>query len=279
MRSVVIAGAAGRMGKRLVDLVNAQAQARVVGALEFSEHPFLGKDAGEVAGIGRLEVPLVGSLNELAGSGAEVMIDFTAPRATLANLEWAVAEQVSMVIGTTGMSVEERDLLAQAAREIPVVFAPNMSVGVNVLFKVVAEVAAILGDDFDVEILEAHHRLKKDAPSGTAVHLGEIVAKVLGRDYQTDAVFARQGFTGERTQREIGMQTLRAGDIVGEHMVMFGGMGERLEIIHRAHSRDNFAAGAVRAALWLAGREPGLYDMQDVLGLMASHPKGTSFGA
>ncbi|MEA3347722.1 MAG: 4-hydroxy-tetrahydrodipicolinate reductase [Pseudomonadota bacterium] len=267
MRSVVIAGAAGRMGKRLVDLVNAQAQARVVGALEFSEHPLLGKDAGEVAGIGRLEVPLVGSLNELAGSGVEVMIDFTAPRATLANLEWAVAEQVSMVIGTTGMSVEERDLLAQAAREIPVVFAPNMSVGVNVLFKVVAEVAAILGDDFDVEILEAHHRLKKDAPSGTAVHLGEIVAEVLGRDYQSDAVFARQGFTGERTQREIGMQTLRAGDIVGEHMVMFGGMGERLEIIHRAHSRDNFAAGAVRAALWLAGREPGLYDMQDVLGL------------
>ncbi|MCD6532714.1 MAG: 4-hydroxy-tetrahydrodipicolinate reductase [Deltaproteobacteria bacterium] len=270
MRSIVVAGAAGRMGKRLVDLVNAQAGAKVVGALEFSEHPLLGKDAGEVAGIGCLEVPLVGSFNELAGCGAEVMIDFTAPQATLANLEWAVAEQVAMVIGTTGMSVDEREKLAEAARKIPLVFAPNMSVGVNVLFKVVAEVAAILGDDFDVEILEAHHRLKKDAPSGTAVHLGEIVAEALGRDYQTDAVFTRQGFTGERTQREIGMQTLRAGDIVGEHMVMFGGMGERLEIIHRAHSRDNFAAGAVRAAMWLAGREPGLYDMQDVLGLMAS---------
>ncbi len=267
MRSVVVAGAAGRMGKRLVDLVNAQAEAEIVGALEYSEHPFLGKDAGEVAGIGRLGVPLVGSLKELAGSGAQVMIDFTAPQATLANLEWAVAEQVAMVIGTTGMSLEERGLLAAAAREIPVVFAPNMSVGVNVLFKVVAEVAAILGEDFDVEILEAHHRLKKDAPSGTAVRLGEIVAETLGRDYEKDAVFARQGFTGERTQREIGMQTLRAGDIVGEHTVMFGGMGERLEVIHRAHSRDNFASGAVRAALWLAGREPGLYDMQDVLGL------------
>ena len=267
MRSIVVAGAAGRMGKRLIDLVDAQDGARVVGALEFSEHPFLGKDAGEVAGIGRLEVPLVGSFNELVGSGVEVMIDFTSPQATLANLEWAVTEQVAMVIGTTGMSVEERDLLAQSARKIPIVFAPNMSVGVNVLFKVVAEVAAILGDDFDVEILEAHHRLKKDAPSGTAVHLGEIAAKALGRDYQSDAVFTRHGFTGERTQREIGMQTLRAGDIVGEHTVMFGGMGERLEIIHRAHSRDNFAAGAVRAALWLAGREPGLYDMQDVLGL------------
>ena len=267
MRSVVIAGAAGRMGKRLVDLVNAQAGPEVVGALEYSEHPLLGKDAGEVAGIGRLEVPLVGNLNELDGNDAEVMIDFTAPQATLANLDWAVAEQVSMVIGTTGMSVEERGLLARAACEIPIVFAPNMSVGVNVLFKIVAEVAAILGEDFDVEILEAHHRLKKDAPSGTAVHLGEIVAETLGRDYQSDAVFTRHGFTGERTQREIGMQTLRAGDIVGEHTVMFGGMGERLEIIHRAHSRDNFAAGAVRAALWLAGREPGLYDMQDVLGL------------
>ena len=267
MRSVVVAGAAGRMGKRLVDLVNAQAEAEIVGALEYSEHPFLGKDAGEVAGIGRLGVPLVGSLKELAGSGAQVMIDFTAPQATLANLEWAVAEKVAMVIGTTGMSLEERGLLAAAAREIPVVFAPNMSVGVNVLFKVVAEVAAILGEDFDVEILEAHHRLKKDAPSGTAVRLGEIVAETLGRDYEKDAVFARQGFTGERTQREIGMQTLRAGDIVGEHTVMFGGMGERLEVIHRAHSRDNFASGAVRAALWLAGREPGLYDMQDVLGL------------
>ncbi len=267
MHAVIVAGAAGRMGKRLIDLVDAHAEAEVVGALEYSKHPLLGKDAGEVAGIGWLGVPLVGSLNELADSNAEVMIDFTAPQATLANLEWAVAEQVAMVIGTTGMSVEERGLLAEAARKIPIVFAPNMSVGVNVLFKVVAEVAAILGEDFDVEILEAHHRLKKDAPSGTAVHLGEIVAETLGRDYQADAVFTRQGFTGERTQREIGMQTLRAGDIVGEHTVMFGGMGERLEVIHRAHSRDNFAAGAVRAAIWLVGREAGLYDMQDVLGL------------
>ncbi|MCK5916252.1 MAG: 4-hydroxy-tetrahydrodipicolinate reductase [Deltaproteobacteria bacterium] len=267
MRSIVIAGAAGRMGKRLVDLVNAQAGAQVVGALEYSEHPFLGRDAGEVAGIGRLEVPLVGSFSELDGNKVEVMIDFTAPQATLANLEWAQAESVAMVIGTTGMTVAERQQLAIAAEKIPVVFAPNMSVGVNVLFKIAAEVAAILGEDFDVEILEAHHRLKKDAPSGTAVRLGEVVAEALGRDYQKDAVFTRQGFTGERTQREIGMQTLRAGDIVGEHTVMFGGMGERLELIHRAHSRDNFAAGAVRAALWLEGRKPGLYDMQDVLGL------------
>ena len=267
MRSIVIAGAAGRMGKRLVDLVNAQDGARVAGALEYSQHPFLGRDAGEVAGISRLEVPLVGSFSELSGSGADVMIDFTAPQATLANLEWAQTEAVAMVIGTTGMSVTEREQVTLAARKIPIVFAPNMSVGVNVLFKIAAEVATILGEDFDVEILEAHHHLKKDAPSGTAVHLGEIVAEALGRDYPEDAVFTRQGFTGARTRREIGMQTLRAGDIVGEHTVLFGGMGERLELIHRAHSRDNFAAGAVRAALWLAGRGPGLYDMQDVLGL------------
>jgi len=267
MRSIVIAGAAGRMGKRLIDLVNAQEGAQVVGALEYSEHPFLGRDAGEVAGIGRLDVPLVGSFSGLAGGKAEVMIDFTAPQATLANLEWAQSESVAMVIGTTGMSESEREQITLAAQKIPVVFAPNMSVGVNVLFKIAAEVAEILGEDFDVEILEAHHRLKKDAPSGTAVRLGEIVAETLGRDYPQDAVFAREGFTGERTQREIGMQTLRAGDIVGEHTVMFGGMGERLELIHRAHSRDNFAAGAVRAALWLEGRAPGLYDMQDVLGL------------
>ncbi len=266
MRSIVIAGAAGRMGKRLIDLVNAQEEAQVVGALEYSEHPFLGRDAGEVAGIGLLDVPLVGSFVGLSSCKADVMIDFTAPQATLANLEWAQTESVAMVIGTTGMSESEREQISLAAKKIPVVFAPNMSVGVNVLFKIAAEVAAILGEDFDVEILEAHHRLKKDAPSGTAVRLGEIVAETLGRDYPQDAVFARQGFTGERTQREIGMQTLRAGDIVGEHTVMFGGMGERLELIHRAHSRDNFAAGAVRAALWLEGRAPGLYDMQDVLG-------------
>ncbi|NPA24820.1 MAG: 4-hydroxy-tetrahydrodipicolinate reductase [Deltaproteobacteria bacterium] len=267
MRSVIIAGAAGRMGKRLVDLVNAQPEARVAGALEHPENPALGRDAGEIAGIGTIQVPLVGSLDELVDCEADVMIDFTAPAATLANVAWATAHGVAMVIGTTGLSSDDRRQLALAAEKIPLVFAPNMSVGVNVLFKVVAEVAAILGDDFDVEILEAHHNQKKDAPSGTAVRLGEIVAQVLGRDYEKDAVFTRQGFVGARTKKEIGMQTLRAGDIVGEHLVMFGGMGERLEIIHRAHSRDNFAAGAVRAALWLEGRGPGLYDMQDVLGL------------
>jgi len=270
MLSVIVAGAAGRMGKRLVELVSGAPEARVVGALEHPESPFLGRDAGEVAGIGSLGVSLVGSLAELENCGAEVMIDFTAPAATLANVEWAAAHQVAMVIGTTGITAGEREVLGRAAENIPIVFAPNMSVGVNVLFKIAAEVAGILGDDFDVEILEAHHNQKKDAPSGTAVRLGEIVADVLGRNYPDDAVFARQGFTGARSKKEIGMQTLRGGDIVGEHLVMFAGRGERLELIHRAHSRDNFAAGAVRAALWLKGRGPGLYDMQDVLGLKSA---------
>jgi len=267
MLSVIVAGAAGRMGKRLVELVSAAPGARLVGALEHPESPFLGRDAGEIAGLGTLGVELVGSREALAGCGAGVMIDFTAPAATLANVEWAVANRVAMVIGTTGLETDERAVLARAAERIPMVFAPNMSVGVNVLFKVAAEVAKILGDDFDVEILEAHHNQKQDAPSGTAVRLGEIVAAALGREYEKEAVFTRQGFCGARSKSEIGMQTLRGGDIVGEHLVMFAGRGERLELIHRAHSRDNFASGAVRAALWLADRDPGFYDMQDVLGL------------
>ncbi len=274
MRSVIVAGAAGRMGKRLVELVSAAPGTRVAGGLEHPESPVLGRDAGEVAGIGALGVKLVGSLAELENCEADVMIDFTAPDATLAHVEWAAERRVGMVIGTTGIKPEQREVLARAAKNIPIVFAPNMSVGVNVLFKVVDEVARILGDDFDVEILEAHHNQKKDAPSGTAVRLGEIAAAALGRDYEKDAVFARQGFTGARSKTEIGMQTLRAGDIVGEHMVMFAGHGERLELIHRAHSRDNFAAGAVRAALWLENRAPGLYDMQDVLGLKSSRAAG-----
>ena len=222
---------------------------------------------GEIAGVGRLEVPIVGSAAELPFADSDVLIEFTAPSATLANLKIAVEYQVPMVIGTTGMTVEEREQVKGFAARIPVVLAPNMSVGVNVLFKVVAEVAGILGDDYDVEIVEAHHRLKKDAPSGTAVRLGEIVAAALERDYREVAVFERRGFTGERTREEIGMQTLRAGDIVGDHLVMFGGLGERLEIVHRAHSRDTFARGALRAALWVMKQQAGLYDMQDVLGL------------
>ncbi len=267
MARIMVSGAAGRMGRRIISVIHEHEQATLAGALEYAGNPLVGQDAGEVAGVGSLGVAIVGAADRLPFADSDVLIEFTTPAATLVNLEMAARHRVPMVIGTTGMTVEEREQVRGFASRMPVVLAPNMSVGVNVLFKIVAEVAGILGDDYDVEILEAHHRLKKDAPSGTAVRLGEIVAAALDRDYREVAVFERQGFTGERTREEIGMQTLRAGDIVGDHLVLFGGLGERLEIVHRAHSRDTFARGALRAALWVTGREPGLYDMQDVLGL------------
>jgi len=267
MAKIMVFGAAGRMGRRIISVIHEHEQVVLSGALEYAGNPLVGQDAGEIAGVGNLGIPIAGLVSDLPFAESDVLIEFTTPPATLANLKIAVEYQVPMVIGTTGMTVEEREQVRALAAQIPVVLAPNMSVGVNVLFKVVAEVAKILGDDYDVEILEAHHRLKKDAPSGTAVRLGEIVAEALQRDYQEVAVFERRGFTGERTREEIGMQTLRAGDIVGDHLVMFGGLGERLEIVHRAHSRDTFARGALRAALWVMDQQPGLYDMQDVLGL------------
>ncbi|MBW1645749.1 MAG: 4-hydroxy-tetrahydrodipicolinate reductase [Deltaproteobacteria bacterium] len=267
MLKIMVSGAAGRMGRRIINVIAADERAALSGALEQPGSPAVGRDAGETAGVGNLGVPIVGEVGKLPFAASDVLIEFTSPAATLANLEAAAAQRTAMVIGTTGLSAAERQRVAELARQVPVVLAPNMSVGVNVLFKVVAEVAGILGDDYDVEILEAHHRLKKDAPSGTAVRLGEIVAQTRGRSLDEVAVYERRGFTGERTREEIGMQTLRAGDIVGDHLVLFGGLGERLEIIHRAHSRDTFARGAVRAARWVVGQAPGLYDMQDVLGL------------
>jgi 4-hydroxy-tetrahydrodipicolinate reductase len=204
-------------------------------------------------------------LRGVAGQG-DVIIDFTAPEVSLKSLELAVEKSMGIVIGTTGFSPSQMERVRRMAPETRCVMAPNMSVGVNVLFKIVDEVVRILGNDFDVEILEAHHRFKKDAPSGTALKLGEIVAQALNRDLDMDGVFGRRGLIGERKTSEIGMAVLRAGDIVGDHTVMFGGMGERLEITHRAHSRENFARGAVKAALWVVEQPKGLYDMQDVLG-------------
>jgi 4-hydroxy-tetrahydrodipicolinate reductase len=206
----------------------------------------------------------------LPADRGDVLIEFTAPAATLAHAAAAAERDLPMVIGTTGLSRAERETVQGHARRIPIVMAPNMSVGVNVLFNVVAEVARVLGEDYDIEVVEAHHRLKKDAPSGTAVRLGEILAGVRGRRLDEVGVYTRQGFTGCRRPEEIGMQTVRAGDIVGDHLVLFGGLGERLELVHRAHSRDTFARGALRAAQWVAEQAPGLYDMQDVLGLRPS---------
>jgi 4-hydroxy-tetrahydrodipicolinate reductase len=266
MVKVAIAGAAGRMGRTLVQAVHAQAGMQLVGAVERPGMELLGADAGELAGVGPLGVKLVDSV--AAGcAGADLLIDFTAPAATLAALPQCVAAKCGMVIGTTGIDAAGRAQVLAAAQHIPIMFAPNMSVGVNVAFKLVETAARILGDAYDVEVFEIHHRHKIDAPSGTAMRLGEVAAAALGRDLATDAVHGREGVTGERTVREIGFHSARGGDIVGDHTVFFAGAGERLEITHRSSSRANYALGALRAVRWLDGRAPGLYDMQDVLGL------------
>ena len=218
------------------------------------------------AGLSALGVPISGDLGAVLDA-VDVLIDFSHHEASMVNLREATSRNRAMVIGTTGFAPQEWEEIRDLGRSARCVISPNMSVGVNVMLRVLGDVARILGDDYDVEIVEAHHRRKADAPSGTALRMGEILASALGRDLSDVGVFARHGQIGPRTDREIGIQTVRAGDIVGEHTVLFAGTGERIEITHRAHSRDNFARGALRAALWVVNQPPGLYDMQDVLGL------------
>ncbi len=266
MIKAVVTGAGGRMGGRIITLISAAKDIRVVGAVEQKGHALIGKEVGEALGLGTTGVRIDDDLGTCIEKG-DVVIDFTNHEASLGHLELAAKKNRAIVIGSTGFTAEEMKKAARLAKKARCVLAPNMSVGVNVLFKVLDDVARILGDEYDVEIVEAHHHLKKDAPSGTAMKMAQIVAKALKRDLDKDGVYTRKGLIGERKKTEIGIQTLRAGDIVGEHNVMFGAVGERLEFIHRAHSRDNFAKGAIRAAKWIVGRENGLYDMQDVLGL------------
>ncbi|RLA16329.1 MAG: 4-hydroxy-tetrahydrodipicolinate reductase [Gammaproteobacteria bacterium] len=256
------------MGRTLVEACQAAPQVTVAAAIEFSSSEFLGRDLGELAGVGHLGIAVVDSLAVVAAD-FDVLVEFTRPEATIENLRQCQQLGKSMVIGTTGLTGEQIAEIEQASREIPVVFAPNMSIGVNVLLNLLRTAAAALGDDYDVEIIEAHHRHKVDAPSGTALKLGEVVAEALGRDLADCAVYGREGQTGERDSKTIGFATIRGGDVVGDHTVLFAGEGERIELTHKASSRMTFARGAVRAASWLAGREPGLYSMQDVLGLDA----------
>ena len=263
---VVVVGAGGRMGGRILQAIQQSPSIRLCRAVERPDHPSLGSDVGELHGLGKTGVLLEGKLEK--GEG-DVIINFSSPKASMESLEFARDAGMAVVIGTTGLGPAEIERMKELSRTVRCVFSPNMSVGMNVMFRAVQEVARILGSEYDVEILEAHHHLKKDAPSGTAVKLGEVIAKALGREFSRVGVYGRKGMVGERTKEEIGMQVIRAGDIVGEHTVLFGGIGERLEIIHRAHSRDNFARGAVRAALWVVNQPNGLYDMQDVLGLNA----------
>ncbi len=266
MIKIAVTGAAGRMGGKIITAVKETEGLVLGGAVERPGHGLIGQDAGSAAGCGAAGVKIADTL-ETALAGAEVLIDFTFPEVTLKNLEVCARLGKSVVIGSTGFTPAQRAEVAKFAEQIPVVLAPNMSVGVNLCFKILKDVAAILGNDFDMEIVELHHNKKKDSPSGTAVRMGEIIAEAVGRDYSKVANYHRQGMCGERTKEEIGMQTVRGGDIVGEHTVYFIGMGERIEISHRALSRDMFARGAVRAARWLGDKPAGLYDMQDVLGL------------
>jgi 4-hydroxy-tetrahydrodipicolinate reductase len=264
MIDLVVAGAAGRMGGRLVALARQAPDLRVVGAFERPGHPAIGQDAGELAGAGRLGVPVTADPAPLLQSG-RVLVEFTAPEATLEHLRLAAAGGAGAVIGTTGLAPAQVDEVRRLAGRVPVLLSPNMSVGVNLAFQVLALMARALGDDYDVEIVEIHHRMKKDAPSGTAARMAEVVAEALGRDLAAVGVYGRHGLVGERPPKEIGVHALRGGDVVGEHTVVFSAPGERLELTHRAHSRDTFAQGALRAARFVAGARPGLYAMADVL--------------
>ncbi len=264
MINVAIAGISGRMGKVLLEAVMAAADLRLHAALDRVGSPTLESDAGAPAGA-VLGVKVSADV-PAALTGADVLIDFTRPEATLHHLQVCVEKQVGLIIGTTGFDAAGKAAIEQAAKSIPIVFAPNMSVGVNLALKLLDMAARVLDEDFDIEIVEAHHRHKVDAPSGTALRMGEVIASALGRDLKTCAVYGREGVTGERDARTIGFSTMRGGDIVGDHTVMFAGIGERLEITHKASSRMTFALGALRAARFLRGRPNGLFDMQDVLG-------------
>jgi 4-hydroxy-tetrahydrodipicolinate reductase len=266
MTKAIVAGAAGRMGIRVIHMIHQSQEITLAAAFEHPEHPSVNQDVGQMVGLGQMGLKISGSLKDVVELG-DVLIDFTTPEATLENIRIAASQGLSMVIGTTGLTGDALDEVKELTKKIRCVMAPNMSVGVNVMFRIAGEMARILGNDYDMEIFEVHHRFKKDAPSGTAMRLAQILAEAVNRDLGKVAVYERKGITGERTREEIGMQTFRAGDIAGEHTVMFGGIGARLELRHRAHNRDNFARGALKAAAWVVHQPVGLYDMQDVLGL------------
>jgi 4-hydroxy-tetrahydrodipicolinate reductase len=268
MTAVAVTGAAGRMGKTLIQTICEHEGVELGAALERPGLSLIGADAGELAGVGRLDVAIGDSLREQTAA-FDILIDFTVTQATLANVDVCEAAGKGMVIGTTGFDDAGLGRIREAASAIPIMMAPNMSVGVNVTLKLLEMAASALGDDVDIEIIEAHHRDKIDAPSGTAVRMGEVVARTLGRNLADVAVYGREGITGARERRTIGFETIRAGSIVGEHTVMFAGNGERIEITHRAQSRVNFAEGALRAVKFLAGHGAGLFDMHDVLGFNA----------
>jgi 4-hydroxy-tetrahydrodipicolinate reductase len=264
MIRVAVTGVAGRMGGRILSLLLQEDGIEIVGATEAEGNPALGKDAGIVAGMRGINILLSDKIEE-AASTADAIVDFTTPSATLKNAEYASETGKAMVIGTTGFKEEEQKRITELAESFPCVISPNMSIGVNVMFDIAKKLAAFLGNEFDVEIIETHHKHKIDCPSGTALRLGEVVAEALGRDFKKVARFERYGQIGERKKEEIGIQTIRGGDVVGEHTVIFLGAGEKIELTHKASNRDNFAKGAIRAIKWVVGKPPGVYTMKDVL--------------
>lgn len=266
MMRVAITGASGRMGRNLIDAVNQTEGLTVAAAIERPESSLIGADAGELAGVGYLGVSVVNSVESVVNE-FDVLIDFTVPVATIHNLDVCIEHDKKIVIGTTGFDQAGLDSIDRAAESIAVLFAANYSVGVNLCLKLLKQAAEVLNDDYDVEVIEGHHRHKVDAPSGTALRMGEVVADALGRDLKTCAVYGREGITGARDPNTIGFATIRAGDIVGDHTVLFATEGERVEITHKASSRMTFAKGAARACDWLMKKEKGLFDMQDVLNL------------
>ncbi len=264
--SCVVVGATGRMGQRICSLIAESDEHRLAGATESAHSDHVGKNLQEAVGLPYDDIVIHASLEEIPGD-FDVIIDFTFPDVSMETIRFAGSKGKRAVIGTTGFSQEQLQEIERLSSSFPCVCAPNMSRGVNTLFKLVQEAAALLNEGYDTEIVEIHHRYKKDAPSGTALRLAEIVADSYGRDLSKVGVYERKGVTGERKPEDIGIQTLRAGDVAGEHTVVFGGLGERLELVHRAHSRDCFVQGALYAARWLQQQPNGLYDMQDVLGL------------
>ena len=263
---VAITGASGRMGGRVARAAHAARSFAIAGAVDRLGSPVLGRDLGEVSGVGTFGITVGDDLSRVLRK-TNVVVDFTVPEASVAHCQAAACAKVPIVIGTTGFQQSQIKTIRALSKKIPVLLSPNMSVAMNVLFRLAHEAARILGEEYDAEIVEMHHRMKLDAPSGTALRIGQEVARGRGEDLRKVAVLHREGVTGERPRGAIGIQTLRGGDVVGDHTLLFAGTGERLELTHRAGSRDNFALGALRAATWLVKRKPGFYDMADVLGL------------
>jgi 4-hydroxy-tetrahydrodipicolinate reductase len=261
---LAVVGAAGRMGRRIIALAVEGGQFDIIAAVEKPDHPDIGKDAGAVAGTGTLNVKVAGIYPD---APADAAIDFSQPQATVATVDYCLKNSAALVLGTTGLNDQQRDKIKTASKKIPILYATNMSVGMNVLFSLVGKVASMLGEEYDVEIIEQHHRFKKDAPSGSALTLAENISKATGRDFPACLVHGRSGKEALRQKDAIGMHAIRAGDITGIHSVIFGTLGETVTINHAAHTRDTFVRGSLRAAKWLVGKKPALYSMTDVLGI------------